>query len=102
MANGSIPAAILNADGEKLGYFVTHLCSNRRCVRPDHLQLVKGQKAARGWSGTIVTNPNCSTIVLTMALASLLRFGIQRVIAATMQAVSGAGYPGVPSGRTAR
>jgi len=44
-----------------------------------------------------VTNPNCSTIVLTMALAPLKQFGIERVIATTLQAVSGAGYPGVPS-----
>ncbi len=44
-----------------------------------------------------MTNPNCSTVVLTMALAPLKRFGIQSVIATTMQAVSGAGYPGVPS-----
>jgi aspartate-semialdehyde dehydrogenase len=44
-----------------------------------------------------VTNPNCSTIVLTMALAPLKQFGITRVIATTMQAISGAGYPGVPS-----
>lgn len=66
-------------------------------VNSDHLQLVKGQQAKRGWSGAIVTNPNCSTVVLTMALAPMLNFGIQRVIAATMQAVSGAGYPGVAS-----
>ena len=45
----------------------------------------------------IVTNPNCSTVALTMALAPLKQFGIRRVIATTMQAVSGAGYPGVPS-----
>ena len=56
-----------------------------------------GQQKNRGWKGMIVTNPNCSTIVLTMALAPLTQFGIQRVLAATMQAVSGAGYPGVSS-----
>ena len=66
-------------------------------VNPDHLQLLKGQQAKRGWKGLLVTNPNCSTIVLTMALAPLARFGIQRVFVATMQAVSGAGYPGVAS-----
>ena len=66
-------------------------------VNPDHLQLVPGQQRARGWKGLIVTNPNCSTIVLTMALGPLMQFGITRVIATTMQAVSGAGYPGVPS-----
>jgi aspartate-semialdehyde dehydrogenase len=66
-------------------------------VNPDHLQLLKLQQAKRGWKGLIVTNPNCSTVVLTMALAPMSTFGIERVMAATMQAVSGAGYPGVAS-----
>jgi aspartate-semialdehyde dehydrogenase len=66
-------------------------------VNPGHLELVAHQQKNRGWRGMIVTNPNCSTIVLTMALGPLGRFGIKRVIAATMQAVSGAGYPGVAS-----
>jgi len=66
-------------------------------VNPAHLSLVHAQQKNRGWKGMIVTNPNCSTIVLTMSLAPLAQFGIQRVIAATMQAVSGAGYPGVAS-----
>ncbi|MBV8553596.1 MAG: aspartate-semialdehyde dehydrogenase [Acidobacteriaceae bacterium] len=65
-------------------------------VNPDHLSVARNQQN-RGWKGVIVTNPNCSTIVLTMALAPLKQFGIERVIAATMQAVSGAGYPGVAS-----
>ena len=55
------------------------------------------QQAQRGWKGQIVTNPNCSTVVLTMGLAPLKPFGITKVIATTMQAISGAGYPGVPS-----
>src|SRR4029453_7515910 len=42
-------------------------------------------------------NPNCSTIVLTLGLAALKPFGITKVIATTLQAISGAGYPGVPS-----
>ena len=66
-------------------------------VNPDHLKLVPGQQRKRGWKGQIVTNPNCSTVVLTMALGPLKPFGITRVIATTMQAISGAGYPGVPS-----
>ena len=66
-------------------------------INPDHLKLIPGQQRARGWKGQIVTNPNCSTIVLTMALAPLKQFGITRVIATTLQAISGAGYPGVPS-----
>lgn len=63
----------------------------------DHLELLRTQQHARGWYGTIVTNPNCSTIVLVMALAPLKQFGIKKVIVTTMQAISGAGYPGVAS-----
>jgi aspartate-semialdehyde dehydrogenase len=66
-------------------------------VNPDHLKLVPGQQRLRGWKGQIVTNPNCSTIVLTMALGPLKQFGITRIITTTLQAISGAGYPGVPS-----
>ncbi len=66
-------------------------------VNPDHLQLLETQSLLRGWEGRIVTNPNCSTVVLTMALAPLRPFGITRVLATTMQAISGAGYPGVSS-----
>ncbi len=65
-------------------------------VNADHLQLMKAQRS-RGWTGGIVTNPNCSTVVLAMALAPLRPFGIERVAVTTMQALSGAGYPGVPS-----
>jgi aspartate-semialdehyde dehydrogenase len=66
-------------------------------INADHLKLVPGQQRARGWKGQIVTNPNCSTVVLTMGLAPLKRFGITNVIATTLQAISGAGYPGVAS-----
>jgi aspartate-semialdehyde dehydrogenase len=67
-------------------------------VNPDHLGLLDAQRECRGWTGGIVTNGNCSTIVAVSALAPLhARFGIRRLFAATMQAVSGAGYPGVPS-----
>jgi aspartate-semialdehyde dehydrogenase len=66
-------------------------------INPGHLSLIHSQQKNRGWKGMIVTNPNCSTVVLTMALAPLAQFGIERVMAATMQAVSGAGYPGVAS-----
>jgi aspartate-semialdehyde dehydrogenase len=56
------------------------------------------QRAARGWTGAIVTNANCATIVLAMALAPLhAAFRARRLFVATMQAVSGAGYPGVSS-----
>jgi aspartate-semialdehyde dehydrogenase len=66
-------------------------------VNADHLHLVPEQQRTKGWRGAIVTNPNCSTVVLAMALAPLRRFGVTTVVVSTMQAVSGAGYPGVPS-----
>ncbi len=66
-------------------------------VNADHLALLDDQGAARGWSGAIVTNPNCSTIVLALALAPFRRFGLRQVIVSTLQAASGAGYPGVAS-----
>jgi aspartate-semialdehyde dehydrogenase len=66
-------------------------------INPDHLKLVPGQQRSRGWKGQIVTNPNCSTIGLTMGLGPLKQFGITKVIVTTMQAISGAGYPGVAS-----
>ena len=67
-------------------------------VNADHLALVDEQSWRKKSGGFIVTNPNCSAIGLVMALAPLAsNFGIEKVFAVTMQAVSGAGYPGVPS-----
>src|SRR5262245_7471407 len=66
-------------------------------VNADHLSILGEQKQKKSWTGAIVTNPNCATVVLAMALAPLRQFGIRRVVVTTMQAVSGAGYPGVPS-----
>ena len=67
-------------------------------VNADHLALLDEQRTVRGWSGGIVTNANCASIMAVMALAPLHEaFGIRRIFIATMQAVSGAGYPGVPS-----
>jgi aspartate-semialdehyde dehydrogenase len=67
-------------------------------INPDHLGLLKFQKRERKWDGFLVTNPNCSTIGLVMPLKPLLdKLGIEWVNVATMQAVSGAGYAGVPS-----
>jgi aspartate-semialdehyde dehydrogenase len=63
----------------------------------NHLEILPTQRQLRKWTGAIVTNPNCSTVVLVMALAPLKQFGIKKVIVTTMQAVSGAGYPGVAS-----
>ncbi|HET7563720.1 MAG TPA: aspartate-semialdehyde dehydrogenase [Gemmatimonadaceae bacterium] len=67
-------------------------------VNPEHLALLDVQRARRGWDGAIITNANCATMVIAMALAPLhAAFGIETLFAMTMQAVSGAGYPGVPS-----
>jgi aspartate-semialdehyde dehydrogenase len=66
-------------------------------VNPDHSNLVEHQQKLRGWKGFITTDPNCSTIQMAITLKPLMQFGIQQVIVNTMQALSGAGYPGVPS-----
>jgi len=67
-------------------------------VNADHLGLVKRQRAERGWPGFIVTSPNCTTTGIVMPLKPLDDgFGLRKVFAATMQAVSGAGHPGVAS-----
>ena len=65
-------------------------------VNPDHLGLIDQQRD-RGIDGFIVTNPNCSTIIFTMALAPLRTFGFSDLRVATMQAISGAGFAGVPA-----
>jgi aspartate-semialdehyde dehydrogenase len=66
-------------------------------VNAEHLSLLEKQRQSKGWKGVVITNPNCATVVLAMALAPLRAFGVRRVNVTTMQAVSGAGYPGVPS-----
>jgi aspartate-semialdehyde dehydrogenase len=67
-------------------------------VNPDHIGLIETQSWRKKSGGFAVTNPNCSAIGLVLALAPLhQRFGLETVMAVTMQAVSGAGYPGVAS-----
>jgi len=66
-------------------------------VNPEHLGLVALQRKAKGWKGAIVTDPNCSTIVLAIALGALREMKPKRVLVTTLQALSGAGYPGVAS-----
>lgn len=67
-------------------------------INPDHLEMIEIQQQSRRWPGFIVTNPNCTTIIMTLVLKPLFdNFGIKEVIVSTMQAVSGAGYPGVAS-----
>lgn len=65
-------------------------------VNPEHTGLIPVQKARRGWQGFIVTNPNCTTTHLVCALKPLHdAFGLTAVNVVSMQAISGAGYPGV-------
>ena len=67
-------------------------------VNADHIQLIDNQTWRKKSGGFVVTNPNCSAIGLVMALAPLEhKFGLETVMAVTMQAISGAGYPGVAS-----
>jgi aspartate-semialdehyde dehydrogenase len=67
-------------------------------VNADHIKLIDGQSWRKKSGGYVVTNPNCSAIGLVLALAPLQqRFGLDTVMVVTMQAVSGAGYPGVAS-----
>jgi aspartate-semialdehyde dehydrogenase len=66
-------------------------------INPDHAEMVKVQQKLRGWKGFITTDPNCSTIQLAISLKPLMQFGLKQIMVSTMQALSGAGYPGVPS-----
>lgn len=67
-------------------------------INAEHLHLIEEQPSRHTTGGYMVTNPNCSTIGLVMALKPIEdRFAIEQIIVTTMQAVSGAGYPGVPS-----
>src|SRR3954468_10225900 len=67
-------------------------------VNPQHLDVLAAQRKNRGWKGGIVANGNCSAIITTLPLAPIhQRFGITQVFVVTMQAISGAGYPGVPA-----
>lgn len=90
------------------GYIVCSNSSNHRYevdvplmipeVNPEHLRLIEVQQSRRGWPGFIICNPNCTTTHLVSALHPLhLRFGLKKVFVVTMQAISGAGYPGVSS-----
>ena len=64
----------------------------------DHLIIIEEQRNHMKWDGAILTNPNCTTAVLTLSLKPLMdRFGLQKVLMSSMQATSGAGYPGVPA-----
>jgi aspartate-semialdehyde dehydrogenase len=67
-------------------------------VNADHIGVIVEQRKKRNWSGSIVTNANCCATPLVMALKPLQQaFGLRKVLVTTMQAISGAGYPGLPS-----
>ncbi len=109
----SLPATVARAAEEAFARAGYPVISNSSAFRMDedvpllvpeinhqHLNLLTNQRTRRGFrnGGFIVTNPNCSTVMLAMALAPLhARFGLTSVAVTTMQALSGAGYPGVPS-----
>ncbi|CAG0940121.1 aspartate-semialdehyde dehydrogenase [Anaerolineae bacterium] len=107
----SLPSDVAGAVEENFanaGYLVSSNASNHRMdadvplvipeVNWQHLDLVRVQQARRKNKGAIVCNPNCSTIHITLALKPLDdAFGLRRVIVTTMQALSGAGFPGVAS-----
>ena len=66
-------------------------------VNADHIALVRQQRQQRGWSGCILTNPNCTSTGLTVALKALQdAFGVKKAFVVSLQALSGAGYPGKP------
>ena len=101
-------AGEIEAEFASAGHAVVSNAKNHR-MEPDvpllvpevnaaHLDLLETQRRRFPGGGLLVTNPNCSTVGLVMALAPLERaFGLERVVVATLQAVSGAGYPGVAS-----
>ncbi len=107
----ALPSNVAGPIEERLaaaGHIVCSNASNHRMadnvpllipeVNPDHLGLIEIQRQQRRWSGAIVTNPNCTSTPLVMALHPLHRaFGVSKVLVVSMQALSGAGYPGVPS-----
>jgi aspartate-semialdehyde dehydrogenase len=90
------------------GFFVVSEASSHRMdedvplmipeVNPEHLEIIRIQKKKRNWKGSIITTPNCTVTGLAIALKPLdERFQVRDVIVTTMQALSGAGFPGVPS-----
>ena len=67
-------------------------------VNADHIGLIDVQRQERGWTtGALIANSNCTAMPVVMALAPLLPFGVRKVNVVSMQAISGAGYPGVQS-----
>lgn len=110
LALSALPTDIAR-DIEPLWAAQTAVCSNASTYRetedvpllipevnPEHLDMLSRQRQQRGWKGCLVTNPNCAAMGVVMALKPLHdAFGVRKMQIATLQAVSGAGYPGVAS-----
>ncbi|MFA5405278.1 MAG: aspartate-semialdehyde dehydrogenase, partial [Ignavibacteria bacterium] len=101
-------AGKIETEFAKAGYIVVSNSKNHRMekdvpliipeINSEHFKLIDIQRKKWKSGGFIITNPNCSTIVLAIALFPIYKtFGLTKVIVTTMQAISGAGYPGVPS-----
>ena len=101
-------AATIEEDFAKAGYPVFSNASSHRMdqhvpllnpeVNADHASLLEQQRKQTKWDGFIVTNANCTTSILTLSLKPLFdKFGLETVVVSSMQAISGAGYPGVAS-----
>jgi len=105
----ALPAEVAGSVEERFAAAGYAVCSNTSAHRmdadvpllipemnPDHTALIDGQRRRRGWSGCIVAAPNCSSTQVALALKPLHdAFGLQRVSVVTLQAISGAGYPGL-------
>ncbi|MCB2210096.1 aspartate-semialdehyde dehydrogenase [bacterium] len=106
----ALPASVAHEVEPRLADAGYAVCSNASAFRQDpdvpviipevngdHIKMVEGQAAKRGWKGLLVTSPNCTTTCAVMPLKPLDEaFGVTRGLATSFQAVSGAGYPGLP------
>lgn len=111
LAFSALPSGVAAATEPQLAMRGLVVCSNASAhrmdddvpllipeINPDHVDLVKHQRRAHGWDGMIVTSPNCATTGLVFPLKALHQaFGVTAVHVVTLQAISGAGYPGVPA-----
>ena len=111
IAFSALPASEANTIEPELASQGIVLCSNASSFRrdedvplllpevnADHIGLIPLQRKNRNWRGAILTNPNCTSTGLTVALKALDdAFGVEKIFAVSMQALSGAGYPGIPS-----
>ena len=111
LAFSALPASVAGPLEEDLARAGVAVCSNASShrqdsdvplliaeINPDHLALVAVQRRRRGWPGLIVTGPNCTSVPVTVVLRALERaFGVRHAHVVSLQALSGAGYPGVAS-----